>query len=110
MINNYRLGATLGTGFSAKVKEATSSDGQQFAIKIFRLDNPEFNIRAFQLLRDEVQSVNILDHKHVLKYFEFNENAVWNKKDGSQVNVAYIVSELVPGGELFDYVKYTGLF
>ena len=109
-IGQYTLGRTLGSGFSAKVKEATSSEGQQFAIKIFRLDNPEFNVRAFQLLRDEVKSVNILDHKHVLKYFEFNENAVWNKKDGSQVNVAYIVSELVPGGELFDYVANSGPF
>jgi serine/threonine protein kinase len=52
----------------------------------------------------------MLDHKHVLKYFEFNERAVWTKKNGSTVEVAYIVSELVPGGELFDYVANSGPF
>jgi serine/threonine protein kinase len=78
----YTIGRTLGSGFSAKVKLGTASDGSEYAVKIFRLDNPDFNARAFQLLRDEVQSVQTLDHKHVVKYFEFNENAVWYKKSG----------------------------
>ena len=81
-VGQYTLGRTLGSGFSAKVKLGTNPSGDQFAVKIFRLDNPEFNQRAFQLLRDEVQSVQTLDHKHVVKYFEFNENAIWNKKNG----------------------------
>ena len=32
------------------------------------------------------------------------------KKDGNHVNVAYIVLELIPGGELFDYVANSGPF
>lgn len=71
----------MGSGFSAKVKLGTSADGSEHAIKIFKLNN-EFNQRAFQLLRDEVSSVQNLDHKHVVKYFEFNENAVMTKKNG----------------------------
>lgn len=109
-IGNYTLGRTLGSGFSAKVKLGTDPEGNEFAVKIFRLDNPEFSQRAFQLLKDEVQSVQTLDHKHVVKYYEFNENAVWKKKNGEQVQVAYIVSELVHGGELFDYVANSGPF
>ena len=62
------------------------------------------------MLKDEVQSVQTLDHKHVVKYFEFNENATWAKKSGERVSVAYIVSELVHGGELFDYVANSGPF
>ena len=77
-------------------------------MKIFRLDNPNFSQRAFQLLRDEVQSVSNMDHKHVVKYFEFNESAVMTKKNGEQVPVAYLTQELVPGGELFDYVANSG--
>jgi len=46
----------------------------------------------------------------VLKYFEFNERAIWRKASGAHVAVAYIVSELVPGGELFDYVANSGPF
>ena len=32
------------------------------------------------------------------------------KKNGTHVNVAYIVLELIPGGELFDYIANTGPF
>ncbi len=109
-IDHYTLGRTLGSGFSAKVKLAQMPDGNEVAVKIFRLDNPDFNKRAFQLLKDEVQSVQTLEHKHVVKYFEFKENAIWNKKNGQQIPVAYIASELVSGGELFDYVANSGPF
>jgi serine/threonine protein kinase len=54
--------------------------------------------------------VQTLDHRHVVKYFEFNEDAIWHKKTGEEVQVAYIVSELVHGGELFDYVANSGPF
>ncbi len=53
-IDQYTLGKTLGSGFSAKVKLGQTPDGNEVAVKIFRLDNPEFNKRAFQLLKDEV--------------------------------------------------------
>ena len=32
------------------------------------------------------------------------------KKNGERIPVAYIVQELVPGGELFDYVANSGPF
>lgn len=109
-LEGYSLGKTLGSGFSAKVKLGTAQDGTQRAIKIFNHDNPNFNQRAFQLLQDEVNSVKDLDHSHVVKYFEFNANAVMIKKTGKRVKVAYIVQELIPGGELFDYVANSGPF
>ena len=42
-LDNYILGATLGKGASAKVVEATDPEGNEWAIKIFKLDNPKFN-------------------------------------------------------------------
>ena len=33
-----------------------------------------------------------------------------HKKDGSEKRVAYIVQELIPCGELFDYIKNCGSF
>ena len=38
-IDSYRIGPTLGTGFSAKVKLATDETGKEYAIKIFDLAN-----------------------------------------------------------------------
>ena len=47
----------------------------EYALKIFRLDNPNFNERAFKLLQEEVAATTQLNNKHVVKYFEFKENA-----------------------------------
>lgn len=46
----------------------------------------------------------------MVKYFEFKEHAIWHKSHGRQVEVAYIAQEMVPGGELFDYVANSGPF
>ena len=93
-----------------RVKLGTSQDGTEYALKIFRLDNPQFNDKAFKLLKEEVEATNQLDHKHVVKYFEFKENATMIKKNGDQIQVAYIAQEMIAGGELFDYVANTGPF
>ena len=109
-LDGFTLGRTLGSGFSAKVKVGTSADGTDYALKIFRLDNPSFNDRAFKLLKEEVDATTQLDHPHVVKYFEFKENSTMIKKDGTPVQVAYIAQEMISGGELFDYVSYSGPF
>ena len=55
-LDGFTLGRTLGSGFSAKVKLGTSQDGTEYALKIFRLDNENFNDRAFKLLKEEVDA------------------------------------------------------
>ena len=109
-LDGFTLGRTLGSGFSAKVKHGTSADGSEYALKIFRLDNPQFNDKAFKLLKEEVEATTQLDHRHVVKYFEFKERANMIKKNGTAVEVAYIAQEMIAGGELFDYVANSGPF
>ena len=38
-LDKYTLTKTLGSGFSAKVKFATDTDGNEYAIKLFDLGN-----------------------------------------------------------------------
>ena len=109
-IDGFTLGRTLGSGFSAKVKHATAQNGTEYALKIFRLDNPNFNDKAFKLLKEEVDATTQLEHRHVVKYFEFKEQAQWIKSDGRTIDVAYIAQEMIEGGELFDYVANSGPF
>ena len=45
-----------------------------------------------------------LNNRHIVNYVTHSESAVWIKKDGRRVVVAYIVEEAVLGGELFDYI------
>ena len=51
-----------------------------------------------------------MDHKHIVKYHEFKEEALYTKKSGKSIKVAYIAQEPVLGGELFEYVAITGAF
>lgn len=64
-----------------------------------------------ELLKSEVESTMALDHKHIVKYYEFNEAAIMKKtKDGKESTVAYIAQEPILGGELYQYVNSTGAF
>ena len=45
-----------------------------------------------------------------MKYHDFKKVASYQKKDGTSKNVAYIVQDLITGGELFDYVANSGPF
>ena len=108
-LEGYTIGRTLGSGFSAKVKHATDQQGNQYALKIFRHDNPKFNQRQFTLLKNEVQQTSTFDHPNVVKYHTFGEQVTWSKNKGD-VLVSYIAQELISGGELFDYVANSGAF
>ena len=50
-LDKYRLTKTLGSGFSAKVKLGIDEDGNEFAIKIFDMENPSNNKRQMELLK-----------------------------------------------------------
>ena len=107
-LDGYTLHETLGQGFSAKVKRA-ERDGQGFAIKIFDKSSKFWNEQGFNLTRAEHEATECLDHPNIVKYYEFRDSA--NKvSNGKSKDVAYLVQELVTGGELFDYVANAGAF
>ena len=75
-IDEYTLEKTLGSGFSAKVKLASDPQGNQYALKIFDLTNPQNNSKAIELLKKEVDSTQKLDHHNIVKYYAFKENSI----------------------------------
>ena len=109
-IDNFLIGATLGSGFSAKVKLAKDENGSDVALKIFSLQNPLNDAHLVSLVKQEFIATQKLDHKNIVKYYEFKEVAVWKKNSGKQIQVAYISQEPIMGGELFDYVHCSGPF
>jgi len=83
VIDKYCIGPTLGQGFSAKVKLAIDrTDNSNIAIKIFDLSNPNNDQYFLSLLHREFAATQKLNHKHIAKYYEFRESAVWCKKSG----------------------------
>jgi len=63
-----------------------------------------------KLIREEVQATISLENRHIVKYFEFQEKAVYVKANGDKIPVAYIAQEPIMGGELFAHVYHTGVF
>ena len=61
-IDGYRLGRTLGSGYSAKVKLAFDADGNQFALKIFDLTKPDISKDVVRFIKQEVEATKSLSH------------------------------------------------
>jgi len=95
----YELGAKLGTGSFAVVRQATrKSDGKQFAIKIIK--KSKLNAEELAVVHDEVEIMHKVDHPNCVKLFEMFETS---KK-------LYMVLELLTGGELFDRIVAKGSY
>ena len=57
-LDGYVLGKKLGEGLTAKVYHAynASNEGEQYAIKVFKLNNPRFDAKVFSCLKKEVEA------------------------------------------------------
>jgi len=51
-----------------------------------------------------------LNHPNIVNLIEYVESGDYIKKNGNSYKVVGIVMELVPGGELFEYVADSGRF
>ena len=77
---------------------------------MFDLAGPGNDERAITSLRQEIVAAKKFDHKHIIKYYMFKENATFKKTNGKEGRFAYIAQEPALGGELFDYVALAGAF
>lgn len=81
-IDSIVVGRTLGSGFSAKVKEGFQPDGSKVALKIFYKDAANFNQDLLKLCKTEIDKTSKLNHPSLVKHFAFKEDAVFTHKDG----------------------------
>ncbi|CAI2366758.1 unnamed protein product [Moneuplotes crassus] len=84
----------LGAGGFGKVFLAKLVDDPEskFAIKAL---NKRHNKMKFADVKKEIEFLQKLDHKHIIKYFEAFQDRKY----------VYIVTEYCPNGDLFDYIK-----
>lgn len=111
-INQYEIRQTLGSGFSCKVKLGVDTNtGRNVAIKIIREGDEEL----MDLVRTETQAMSkIAKHDHVVEQIEVGR-AIYKKEPkngmpGKEKEVDFIVLEICPGGEIFDFVAVSGAF
>jgi hypothetical protein len=110
-IGKYVLGDTLGEGGFARVKLGTNKEtGERVALKVLAKKNLDTSSTEFKQVKREIDALTILQHPNILRMHEADWNAKYPRADGELQDVLLIVLELAGGGELFDFLSFTGCF
>jgi len=112
MINDWVLGDTLGMGGYSKVKLGIHrKTGQKAALKIMLADeNGKISDSKKKQLIRELNVMKKVKHENVIQLIEFDENAEYPESDGRKTKCIVTVLEFASGGELFDFLMFTGCF
>lgn len=106
--DKYLLVKPLGSGYNSKVKLGFDSQNNSYAaVKMIKHSHPSLNLKT---LKKEIEILQSLSHPNIVNLFDFQESADYVKKNGNSYKVVMIVMELVPNGELFEYVADSGRF
>lgn len=108
MIPPYILGETIGQGGYSKVKLGVHSEsGQQVALKLLSKQQGSDSLKQ---VKREIEAMTKINHENVLKCLDVNWDAAYPIATGGYENMIMVVLELATGGELFDFLSYTGCF
>jgi serine/threonine protein kinase len=88
----YTLGEKIGSGGSSEVRLAKNKEGENFAVKVLKVE--KLSSQDIASVYSEVQLLSTLRHPNVVRLYDFFE----------QPTHFYIVEEAVLGGELFDRI------
>nr|QSH71639.1 SNF1-related protein kinase [Hedychium coronarium] len=98
VLQNYKLGKTLGIGSFGKVKIAEHLlTGHKVAIKILNRRKIK-NMKMEEKVRREIKILRLFMHPHIIRLYEVIETP----------SDIYVVMEYVKSGELFDYIVEKG--
>lgn len=79
------------------------------ALKI--IDKVHTPRRVLMMLNTEIEAMKTLNaHPNILSLLHYDMNAVYPRKRGGSRDVVLLALELAEGGELFDFMMYTGAF
>ncbi len=90
----------------------TDSEGKKYAIKIVEKQNSKVDQKFLELLNAEVTTLQSIKHSNIVNLLDYSDHGkILSSQANTQANeVIYMALELVPNGELFDYVSTTGKF
>lgn len=92
---DYTFGPKLGTGSFGSVRVAVNkSSGQDRAIKTMRKSSITMNKKQKSKFFAEVDILRSVDHPNIVRLYEFYEDEKF----------FHLVTEVVKGGELFDFI------
>jgi serine/threonine protein kinase len=108
-IGDYIIRQTLGEGAFSKVKLGVHKEtGEYVALKLLHIKDMDDTSK--KQVEREVQALARLNHPNVIRMLHLEWQAVYPKKNGSTQKVSLEVLELAGGGELFDFISFSGAF
>jgi len=109
-LGHYIVKETLGEGGFSKVKLGVhEKTGEKVALKLLK-NKSKLTKPIRKQVEREVAAMSQIDHPNVLRMKDVDWECVYTKKNGKKQNVILIVLELATGGELFEFLSYTGFF
>jgi len=110
-LGDYILGPTLGEGGFSKVKLGVNEKTKEkVALKILKKEKLKVSNSVKQQVEREIAAMEKIKHPNVIRLHEVNWEAKYPKKNGKIIDTILVVLELATGGELFDYLSFTGCF
>ena len=107
-LDSYTVLRGLGKGGFSQVKLVSDASGLHFAAKILRNLDSNSQARFQDIIHNEVEHLKQLCHPNIIKFFEVHHNGIYTKRDNTQTIVTYLLLEVCPNGNLYDYVLKTG--
>ena len=108
MMNEFKLCKEIGDGYSCRVYAAEHQvDKTMVALKVMDLGTSP---QLFAHMQNELTIASRLSHPNILQVLEASTKVVYTGKTGStkDTKFAYIASEFMLNGELFDTLKSKG--
>ena len=91
----------------------TDGAGNKFAVKIVEKQQANIDLKFLELLNSEVKTLQSIKHPKIVNLLDYSEHGkIVSSLTGTNTEkeVIFMALELVPNGELFDYVSVTGKF
>jgi serine/threonine protein kinase len=115
-LGKYIMLETLGKGAFSKVRLGIDEQtGERVALKVIRKaaasgDAAGIPPELIKQVEHEVAAMQKIEHGNIIKLKAVDWDIEYTKKNGSKLRVILVVLELATGGEMFDYLAFTGAF
>lgn len=104
--DKYYIIKTLGTGYTSKVKLAKDiNSGDLFAIKFLQSNQAPKDLLD-KAWKSEASNLKTLKHNNIIELIHAENSGQYHKANGRTKHVQYLVLELIPNGELFEYIYF----
>lgn len=112
MLGDYVVGEHLGDGGFSFVKLGIHKDTKErVALKMLRKDKLSVSDASVKKqVEREITAMAKIQHKNVIRLKTVDWDAKYERANGTKIDVILVVLELATGGELFEFLAFTGCF